>query len=112
MAPSWAIPTGVLLGLVGIGLIFFAWFFPFAWKRGTEADKNDIDALPEGPEREARRAENRAIIERFARKSARARGEDVEDDIELQARPPPPYGHAASQEEADANRGPPPTGQV
>ncbi|KAK5109921.1 hypothetical protein LTR62_006410 [Meristemomyces frigidus] len=104
MAPAWAVPTGSLLGLVAVGLIFFAWYFPHTLKKGTQADQNELNALPEGPEREARRAYNRKVIERFAKKRARERGEEVSDDeddddleagLRVRAQTPPAAAAAA-----------------
>jgi hypothetical protein len=75
--PSWAIPVGVLGGLVIIGLIWLIWAFPKAWQRGVNADNAEVDARAgPGPEaREAQRARNRATIERYSRARARERGE-------------------------------------
>jgi hypothetical protein len=101
--PSWAIPVGVLGGLVIIGLIWLIWAFPKAWQRGVNADNAEVDARAgPGPEaREAQRARNRATIERYSRARARERGEVVPDDDDLEmalsghdggvAMPPPAY---------------------
>lgn len=104
MAPTWAVPVGVLGGLVAIGLIWLVWAFPRAWKKGQASDKAEIDAQagPDPGAREAQRMRNRAIIERYTRARARERGEavpDDDDDIEMAlqgqngyyAPPPPAY---------------------
>jgi hypothetical protein len=84
--PTWAIPVGVLGGLIVIGLIWLIWAFPKAWQRGVNADNAEVDARAgPGPEaREAQRLRNRATIERYSRARARERGEVVPDDDDLE----------------------------
>jgi hypothetical protein len=84
--PTWAIPVGVLGGLIIIGLIWLIWAFPKAWQRGVNADNAEVDARAgPGPEaREAQRLRNRATIERYSRARARERGEVVPDDDDLE----------------------------
>jgi hypothetical protein len=103
--PTWAIPVGVLGGLIVIGLIWLIWAFPKAWQRGVNADNAEVDARagPDPEAREAQRLRNRATIERYSRARARERGEivpDDDDDLEMAvegrhdgrlALPPPPY---------------------
>jgi len=102
--PSWAIPVGVLGGLVVIGLIWLIWAFPKAWQKGVNSDNAEVDARagPGPAAREAQRARNRATIERYSRARARERGEVVPDDDDLEmalgehhsaglAPPPPAY---------------------
>ncbi|KAK3676393.1 hypothetical protein LTR78_003669 [Recurvomyces mirabilis] len=99
MAPSWAVPVGSLLGLVAVGLIFVAWFFPHAWKKGTQAERDLVDGLPEET-REARIKYNRAIIKRYEKRLARERGEfvdDSDDDLEMQAPEPPPPAYVPTE---------------
>lgn len=103
MAPVWAIPVGVLGGLTVIGLIWLIWAFPKAWQKGVNSDNAEVDARAgPGPEaREAQRARNRAVIERYSRARARERGEVVPDDDDIEmaleehngglAMPPPAY---------------------
>lgn len=43
-AASWAIPVGVLGGLCAAMLIFFFWYFPRIWTKGTQADFDRMDA--------------------------------------------------------------------
>lgn len=95
MAPSWAIPVGVLSGIVVAGLIAIWFWFPRAWQKGVNSDSADTEATLTslGYNREAQRHYNRAIIKRFAKARARERGEEVSDDeegIEMAIQPPPP----------------------
>lgn len=77
-AASWAIPTGVLGGLVLVCLLFIWWWFPRTWQRGINSDRREVQARG-GGDREARRAANRAIIERYTRSVAREKGEEMHD---------------------------------
>lgn len=43
MAPSWAIPVGVLGGLVAAGLIFICWWFPRTWVKGEAAEMKEFE---------------------------------------------------------------------
>lgn len=75
---SWAIPVGVLAGIVVVGFAFVWWWFPRAWMKGNRNEAERVHEL-EGPEREAQRQKNREIIERFARARAMERGEIVQE---------------------------------
>ena len=99
---AWTVPLGVLSAIVVIGFVYTWWWFPRAWQKGVNHDHTQI-AAAQGADREAQRAANRAIIERYTRASARARGEVVEgdDDVETERGverdvemgiPPPAYG--------------------
>jgi hypothetical protein len=106
MAPVWAIPVGVLGGLVVAGFIFMWWWFPRAWQKGTNSDHNEIAGAGQpganSYTRELHRQRNRAIIEKHTRKIARERGEPApadDTDLELalnwgrepeEHQPPPP----------------------
>lgn len=90
MAPTWAIPVGVLCGLVGAGLVVLWWWFPRAWQKGVNSDVTEMTGAGQpgvtSYSRDLQRARNRAIIERHTRKIARERGENVpenDDDLEL-----------------------------
>ena len=101
--PTWAIPVGVLGGIILIGFIWLWLAFPRAWRRGVNADHAEVDAQAGSAPgaREAQRARNRAIIERYSRARARERGEVVPDDDDIEmaleghdggiAPPPPAY---------------------
>jgi hypothetical protein len=84
--PTWAIPVGVLGGLVIIGFIWLVWAFPRAWQRGINSDNAEVDAQagPGAGAREAQRVRNRAVIERYSRARARERGEVVPDDDDIE----------------------------
>ena len=100
MAPAWAVPVGSLLGLCAVGLVFVAWFFPHTWKKGTRAEMELVDKLPE-ESREARIQHNRAIIRRYEKRLARERGEAVDDsdeDLEMQAPEQPPPAHYRAEQ--------------
>jgi hypothetical protein len=89
MAPSWAIPVGVLTGLVVIGLIVLWFWFPRAWQKGVNSDVRDYtgagDPAVDSHMRDIQRQRNRAIIERHTRKIARERGEPAPaDDTDLE----------------------------
>lgn len=43
MAPSWAIPVGVLGGLVVAGLMFVCWWFPRTWVKGEAAEMKEFE---------------------------------------------------------------------
>ncbi|CAN8104698.1 unnamed protein product [Discula destructiva] len=44
MAPTWAIPVGVLTGLCAAGLVFICWWFPRTWRKGEAAEMKEFDA--------------------------------------------------------------------
>lgn len=44
MAPTWAIAVGCLVGLCGVALIFFWWWFPKTWKQGISEEMRIVDA--------------------------------------------------------------------
>lgn len=48
MAPTWAIPVGVLGGLVVAGLMFICWWFPRTWAKGEAAEKKEFEAAHGG----------------------------------------------------------------
>lgn len=86
--PTWAIPVGVLGGLIACMLVFMWWWFPRAWQKGVNSDVREASG-PVGVDanvRELQRARNRAIIERHERKIKRDRGEAgvPEDDQDLE----------------------------
>lgn len=87
MTAPWVIPISVLAAVVVIGLVFIWFWFPRAWTKGIRSDHAELDQLG-APEREAQRAVNRAVIERFKRNVAMERGE-VSGQPEYA--PPPPY---------------------
>jgi hypothetical protein len=64
--PTWAIPVGVLGGLVVIGLIWLIWAFPKAWQKGVNSDNAEVDARA-GPGPAAREAQRARKREREAR---------------------------------------------
>ena len=89
MAPVWAIPVGVLAGLVAVGLVVLWWWFPRAWQKGINSDELEYTGAGEpgvsNHMRELQRQRNRAIIERHTRKIARERGEAAPaDDLDLE----------------------------
>lgn len=87
---SWAIPVGILAGIVVCGFIFFCFWFPRAWQHGVNSDHAEVQSAPHGLDREAQRQRNRAIIERFSKARARERGEvvdDSEDEVEMATAP-------------------------
>lgn len=43
MAPSWAIPVGVLTGLCVAGLLFICWWFPRTWRKGEAAEVKEFE---------------------------------------------------------------------
>lgn len=107
MAPVWAIPVGVLTGLVAVGLVLLWWWFPRAWQKGIDSDHREYTGagVPgvDDNMRDLNRQRNRAIIERHTREIARQRGEPAPaDDTDLElalnygrdpvdtAPPPPP----------------------
>lgn len=105
MAPVWAIPVGVLCGLVAVGLIVLWWWFPRAWQKGINSDHREYTGADvpgvDNHMRELQRQRNRAIIEKHTRKIARERGEPAPaDDTDLELalnwgrdpvdQPPPP----------------------
>ncbi|KAM3420675.1 hypothetical protein BST61_g3930 [Cercospora zeina] len=75
---AYAIPVGILAAIVVISLIFVWFWFPHAYKKGVQADEDDVNEVT-GEERELQRQANRDIIERFRRARAMERGEIVED---------------------------------
>lgn len=86
--PTWAIPVGVLGGLIACMLVFMWWWFPRAWQKGVNSDVREAHG-PVGVDddiRELQRARNRAVIERHTRKIARERGDAgvPEDDRDLE----------------------------
>jgi hypothetical protein len=90
MAPVWAIPVGVLAGLVVVGFIVLWWWFPRTWQKATNSDVAEVTGAGQpgvtSHTRELQRARNRAIIERHERKIARGRGQaapENDDDLEL-----------------------------
>ena len=87
---SWAVPVGVLCGIIGVALIFIWYFFPKYWQKGVNKDDSIVNQA-QGADREAQRAKNREIIERFKRARALERGEIVEEPVELNEQAPPPY---------------------
>ncbi|TKA61165.1 hypothetical protein B0A55_12057 [Friedmanniomyces simplex] len=90
-AQSWVVPVAVLAAIVGVGLIFIWWWFPRAWKKGEQSDRDEVNRAAQGPEREAQRLKNREIIERYTRALAIERGEVVDDGERVTAPPPPAY---------------------
>jgi hypothetical protein len=103
--PSWAIPVGVLCGIIAVGLVVLWWWFPRAWQKGVNSDVREAtgqgDPNVSSYARETQRQYNRAIIERHERNIARGRGESApanDDDLELalnHGREVPPPGYNA-----------------
>jgi len=81
-AASWAIPVGVLGGIVVISFIFVWMWFPRAWQKGVNADTRVVNEL-QGEEREEQRRKNREVIDRYTKARARERGELVDEDLEM-----------------------------
>ena len=52
---AWAVPAGVLGGIVLISLIFIWWWFPRQWKKGTAEEMAAV--MEDKRQREARIAE-------------------------------------------------------
>ena len=102
-AASWAIPVGVLGGIVVLSFIFVWFWFPRAWQKGVNADTAEIDGA-QGLDRDEQRRKNREVIERFTKARARERGEAVDDDVELGHRSAegvshmPPRAYTAAKE--------------
>lgn len=96
-AASWAIPVGVLGGIVVASFIGVYLWFPRAWQKGVNADTRQVNEL-QGEEREEQRRKNREVIDRFTKARARERGELVYEDVEL-----------GNQQEGVPKHVPPPT---
>ena len=43
MAPSWAVPVGVLSGICVAMFVFIWWWFPRHWRKGVQADMDRVD---------------------------------------------------------------------
>lgn len=103
-AASWAIPVGVLGGIVVISFIFVWMWFPRAWQKGVNHDTREVNQTS-GEDREEQRRKNREVIERFTKARARERGEVVDDDdvemgngVGVSHAPPPTYTAATTEE--------------
>lgn len=96
-AASWAIPVGVLGGIVVVSFVFVWMWFPRAWQKGVNADTRQVNEL-QGEDREEQRRKNREVIDRFTKARARERGELTDEDLEMGNQdgttthaPPPTY---------------------
>ncbi|OQO11035.1 hypothetical protein B0A48_05290 [Cryoendolithus antarcticus] len=106
-ASSWAVPVGVLAGIVVVGFVFTWFWFPHAWQRGVNSDTREVDAV-RGEDREEQRRKNRETIERFTRAKAIERGEIVPEQYELghDMGAPPPVYEVRSEAQAYQSREP------
>jgi hypothetical protein len=80
---SWAVPTGVLAAIVGVGFIFFWFWFPRTWRRGVEAELSERGMAGGETEEDiaAGRTMAQGIIQRaIAREQAIKRGEKPSDE--------------------------------
>lgn len=75
------VPCAVLGAIVGIGLAFFAWWFPRTWRKGQEEDIKAMEEADGQEDRAANHVAARGVVQRaIAREQALKRGEQPSDE--------------------------------
>lgn len=72
MAPSWAVPVGVLAAICAIGLLFVGWWFPRTWRKGEAAERKEFEAAHGGLDDEGNHLSRPKITFEQALERARA----------------------------------------